>query len=134
MRSITIESPVRNEASEARDARSVQGTCRLVAWLPFAATPILAILAWSASIAGPIPMGYPAHNVSPFNDMALMYGLMATFHASPWLHLLLRKASGLRSRPPACRMHGRRRFDNSAHKEAVDGVGYSPAHRHFRTR
>ena len=60
--------------------------------LSLAAAPVFAAMALSTR-GGEMPgMDMPAS--SPLNGMALMYLLMAVFHASPWLKLFsdLRKA------------------------------------------
>jgi hypothetical protein len=57
-------------------------------FLSCAATPVFAAMALYAgfqpeTICSPMP-------ASPFSGMALMYGLMAVFHAQPWIALVFR--------------------------------------------
>lgn len=63
------------------------------AFLSLAAAPTFATLA----LLSALPVGGPIdglctgqHGGSPFTSMALMYGLMAAFHAAPWLRLIAR--------------------------------------------
>ena len=60
-------------------------------WLRLAAAPTFATLALLTGLSGGEAMCSVAHEVSPLNGMAAMYGLMSVFHAPPWLKL----ASGL---------------------------------------
>ncbi len=56
--------------------------------LRFAAAPTFAVMALLTGFGGGGASPWlcsAAHEASPFGGMALMYGLMALFHAQPWL-------------------------------------------------
>jgi hypothetical protein len=61
--------------------------------LCLAATPVFAAMAW-ATRGGDMPgMDMPGMASSPLNGMALMYLLMAVFHAAPWLNVIANRRS-----------------------------------------
>jgi hypothetical protein len=62
-------------------------------WLALAAALTFAIMALLTSIldsSAPGILCSAMHGASPLGGMVLMYVLMSTFHAAPWLKLLLR--------------------------------------------
>jgi hypothetical protein len=61
-------------------------------WLGLAAAPTFAIMAlWTGLFSGqPDMLCMGMRDASPLNGMALMYALMAAFHATPWLRLVRR--------------------------------------------
>ena len=58
-------------------------------WLSLAATPVFVGMAL-ATRGGEMP-DMPGMAASPLGGMALMYFLMAVFHAAPWLKLFARQ-------------------------------------------
>lgn len=55
-------------------------------WLSLAATPTFAVMALVSGLTGGSMSGLCAVR-PPFDGMTAMYGLMAVFHAAPWLRL-----------------------------------------------
>ncbi|MDZ4372744.1 MAG: hypothetical protein U1C74_15145 [Phenylobacterium sp.] len=63
------------------------------AWLGLAATPTFGLMAWlnAAQGAEAATLLCSAGGLaSPLGGMTAMYGLMAAFHAGPWLRLIRR--------------------------------------------
>jgi hypothetical protein len=85
-------SPVVRHDVETRDG-SGHTASGAAGWLGLAAAPTFAIMALWTGLFGDQPdmlcMGM--QGVSPLNGMALMYALMSTFHAAPWLKLISRR-------------------------------------------
>ena len=69
-------------------------------WLSLAAAPTLAVMALLTAVFGGGVGLCSAARPSPLAGMALMYLLMAVFHAPPWLKLMSSRswAAALRSR------------------------------------
>ena len=61
--------------------------------LGFAAMPAFALMALWTGLSGTPPdvLCMSMQGVSPLHGMATMYGLMALFHAAPWLRLVQRR-------------------------------------------
>jgi hypothetical protein len=83
----------------------------IVEWLHLAATPTFAAMALLTGVAGNGPANMlcsAAHGMSPLSGMAMMYLLMAAFHAVPWLKLISARrrkaADGLTSRAAPSRL------------------------------
>lgn len=58
--------------------------------LALAATPAFSIMALITAVAGggfAVISGLEAHSASPLNGMTVMYLLMSTIHAAPWVRL-----------------------------------------------
>jgi hypothetical protein len=67
---------------------------RAADWLGLAAAPTFALMALLSGVVGGGPMDMlcsEAHGASPLSGMALMYGLMSVFHATPWLKWIGRR-------------------------------------------
>jgi hypothetical protein len=89
-----METAMRNAiASAGADAPVAGGAANL---LCLAATPVFAVMALVTRDAD--MAGMPGMTASPLNGMALMYLLMALFHASPWLTWIARRRSSLQTR------------------------------------
>jgi hypothetical protein len=61
-------------------------------WVSLAASPTFASMALVTGVLGgghSDLLCLTAHDASPLNGMALMYGLMSVFHSVPWLRLIL---------------------------------------------
>jgi hypothetical protein len=80
---------MRGARADSGSGQTAPGIARL---LGFTATPVFALMAlWTGFSGWPADMlCMPTQGTSPFNDMAVMYGLMALFHAAPWLRLVQR--------------------------------------------
>lgn len=80
--------------SRGHEAVSLQGwlsaaTLGTAKWLALAAAPTFAIMALLTGVFGEgMPAMLCAHDASPLDGMAAMYGLMSTFHLTPWLKLI----------------------------------------------
>ena len=59
-------------------------------WLCLAATPTFAVMALLTALGGGPPemLCTAMPHASPLRGMILMYLLMSTFHAAPWLRLI----------------------------------------------
>jgi hypothetical protein len=82
-------------------ARRAYGTAE---WLHLAATPTFAAMALLTLFAGnPMDMLCPigGHGMSSLSGMTLMYVLMSTFHAGPWLKLVGKRNGGREGRARA---------------------------------
>jgi hypothetical protein len=67
-------------------------------WLGFAASPVFALMAlWTGLSGGRPDLLCTTMQASPWNGMALMYGLMSVSHAAPWWELLRRRWRGRRA-------------------------------------
>jgi hypothetical protein len=82
--------------SAARNTPARRGKTMASA-LCLAATPVFAAMALLAAGSGDAAMlcGTP-HGMSPPGGMALMYALMAIFHAAPWQKLACRRLARTR--------------------------------------
>ena len=70
--------------------------------LGLGAAPVFALLAlWTGLSPRPDMLCMSAHGTSPLDGMALMYGLMAIFHAPPWMKLVASRRAGTRRSRPA---------------------------------
>lgn len=72
---------------------------RAADWLSLAAAPSFALMALLTATHGGGPADIlcsSAPGASPFSGMALMYGLMSVFHASPWMKRLSRRPAQYR--------------------------------------
>lgn len=70
-------------------------------WLHFAATPTFVLMALVTGPFGQPAIGMPCSAPSGMpavDGMVLMYGLMAVFHAGPWIALLARRRRTDRTR------------------------------------
>lgn len=75
----------------ASEDGGISAILRMVRWLPFAASPIFALMALVTGIsdAGRAnTICLTADDTSYFNDMVVMYLLMSFFHLPPWLKAL----------------------------------------------
>jgi hypothetical protein len=68
-------------------------------WLCLAAAPTFAIMALLTSVlgSGPLDVLCSAAHASPLGGMVPMYVLMSAFHSAPWLKLIARRRSAVRS-------------------------------------
>jgi len=68
-------------------------------WLCLAAAPTFAIMALLTSVldSGPLDALCSAAHASLLGGMVPMYLLMSAFHSAPWLKLISRRRSNLRS-------------------------------------
>ena len=67
----------------------------LANWLGLAAAPVFATMALLTEISAEDQSDFlclSAHQALPLNGMVLMYLLMAVFHLSPWLRLIVRRS------------------------------------------
>lgn len=70
-------------------------------WLRLAAAPVFAMMALLTGAFGgdqSNPLCAVAQDAMPLSGMVLMYLLMSVFHLAPWLKLLSRERSSVRSR------------------------------------
>lgn len=64
----------------------------LARWLALAASPTFALAGIGNLMHGQLMgIGGSGMGMSPVGGMTVMYGLMALFHAPPWLHLIFRQ-------------------------------------------
>lgn len=84
---------------EAAPASRVDVAAAAADGLAFAAMPVFALLALWTAFAGDRSgmLCIEMRDASPLNGMALMYGLMSAFHATPWLKAISRSWSGRRA-------------------------------------
>ena len=68
-------------------------------WLCLAAAPTFAIMALLTSVVGGdrLDVLCSAAHASPLGGMVPMYLLMSAFHSAPWLKLMSRRRSAVRS-------------------------------------
>ena len=68
-------------------------------WLCLAAAPTFAIMALLTSVlgSGPLDALCSTAHASPLGGMVPMYLLMSAFHSAPWLKLISRRRSAVRS-------------------------------------
>lgn len=83
---------------------AAQAQVRAPLVLGFAATPAFAVMAIMSGLLGPGTMvfcGAAMPGDISLGGMAVMYGLMAVFHAAPWLGLLAYRQPVAGAREPA---------------------------------
>ena len=64
-------------------------------WLSLAATPTFAVMALVTSAGGADGFCSALLRGWPLHGMTAMYGLMAVFHAAPWLRLIASRRSSV---------------------------------------
>ena len=85
-----------NAIRNANDSATALGAAD---WLCLAAAPTFAIMALLTSVLGSGPLNElcSAAHASPLGGMVPMYLLMSAFHSAPWLKLISRRRSAVRS-------------------------------------
>ena len=79
-------------AAKGQSARGSRAH-RAAGWLALAASPVLALMAWSAANnPGAVPLCSARSDLLPIGGMPAMYLLMSVFHLPSWLELRARVA------------------------------------------
>jgi hypothetical protein len=95
---MTTAHPAQSTSSASRHEEGVAAAFSLAKWLSLAATPTFAIMALLTGLGGSsMDRLCSSGHGAPLGGMVTMYLLMSAFHSPPWLTLILRRRSGVRT-------------------------------------